>query len=90
MAGKSGTAQVFSLKENETYNSKNLSKHLHDHAWFNAYAPFNDPEVIVTIIMENAGGGSGNAAPIVRQIFDYYFAHQPQTSPVNPSGVSTQ
>lgn len=90
VAGKSGTAQVFSLKENETYNSKNLSKHLHDHAWFNAYAPFNDPEVIVTIIMENAGGGSGNAAPIVRQIFDYYFAHQPQTSPVNPSGVSTQ
>ncbi|OBX10321.1 peptidoglycan DD-transpeptidase MrdA [Gallibacterium genomosp. 3] len=90
VAGKSGTAQVFSLKENETYNSKNLSKHLHDHAWFNAFAPFDNPEVIVTIIMENAGGGSGNAAPIVRQIFDYYFAHKQTNGEFNPSGVSTQ
>lgn len=76
VAGKSGTAQVFSLKENENYDAKNLSKNLHDHAWFIAYAPYEKPEVIVSIIMENAGGGSSNAAPIVKQILDYYFSQK--------------
>ncbi|QDJ13158.1 penicillin-binding protein 2 [Mergibacter septicus] len=76
VAGKSGTAQVFSLKENEKYDATNLSKHLHDHAWFIAYAPYQKPEIVVSIILENAGGGSSNAAPIVRQIMDYYFNHQ--------------
>lgn len=72
-AGKSGTAQVFSLKENETYNAKNLSKHLHDHAWFTAFAPYEEPEIVVSVILENAGGGSGNAAPVVRRIMDFYL-----------------
>ena len=72
-AGKSGTAQVFSLKENQTYNAGQLKKELHDHAWFIAYAPYENPQVVVAIILENAGGGSSNAAPVVRQIFDYYL-----------------
>lgn len=72
-AGKSGTAQVFSLKENETYDAKNLSKHLHDHAWFIGYAPYDKPKLVISIILENAGGGSSSAAPVVRQIMDYYL-----------------
>ena len=70
---RSGTAQVFSLKENQKYNAAGLKKELHDHAWFTAYAPYEDPKLVVTIILENAGGGSSNAAPIVRQIMDFYL-----------------
>ena len=73
VAGKSGTAQVFSLKENQKYNAAGLKKELHDHAWFTAYAPYEDPKLVVTIILENAGGGSSNAAPIARQIMDFYL-----------------
>lgn len=72
-AGKSGTAQVFSLKENQSYNTKGLRKELHDHAWFTAFAPYDNPQIVVSIILENAGGGSSNAAPIVRKIMDYYL-----------------
>jgi len=72
-AGKSGTAQVFGLKENQTYNAGVLKKELHDHAWFIAYAPYENPELVIAIILENAGGGSSNAAPVVRQIMDYYL-----------------
>ena len=73
VAGKSGTAQVFSLKENQKYNAAGLKKELHDHAWFTAYAPYEAPKLIVTVILENAGGGSSNAAPLVRQIMDFYL-----------------
>ena len=73
VAGKSGTAQVFSLKENEKYNAAGLKKELHDHAWFTAYAPYDNPKLVVTVILENAGGGSSNAAPLVRQVMDYYL-----------------
>ena len=50
-----------------------MKKELHDHAWFTAYAPYEDPKLVVTIILENAGGGSSNAAPIARQIMDFYL-----------------
>lgn len=72
-AGKSGTAQVFSLKENQNYDASGLKKELHDHAWFMAYAPYEEPKMVVSIILENAGGGSSAAAPVVRQIMDYYL-----------------
>ena len=72
-AGKSGTAQVFSLKENQTYNAKELKNHLHDHAWFIGYAPYKNPKLVVSVLLENAGGGSSQAAPIVRKIMDYYL-----------------
>lgn len=73
VAGKSGTAQVFSLKENQTYNAGHLSKELHDHAWFIGYAPYDNPKMVVAVILENAGGGGSNAGPVVRQIMDYYL-----------------
>lgn len=76
VAGKSGTAQVFSLKENQRYDASQLKRELHDHAWFTAYAPYENPHIVVSIILENAGGGSGNAAPVVRQIMDYYLLHR--------------
>lgn len=73
VAGKSGTAQVFSLKENQTYNAGNLVKELHDHAWFIGYAPYENPKMVVAVILENAGGGGSNAGPVVRSIMEYYL-----------------
>ncbi len=70
-AGKSGTAQVFGLKENEEYNADEIAEHLRDHALFTGYAPFENPEAVVTIVLENAGGGSSNGGPVVRQILDH-------------------
>lgn len=70
-AGKSGTAQVFSLAPNQTYDAKKLANYLHDHAWFTGYAPYDNPQVVVSILLENAGGGSTNGAPIARKIFDH-------------------
>ncbi|GAJ77532.1 LOW QUALITY PROTEIN: penicillin-binding protein 2 (PBP-2) [Vibrio sp. JCM 18905] len=61
-AGKSGTAQVFGLGENEEYNADEIAEHLRDHALFTGFAPFDDPKVVVTVVLENAGGGSSNGA----------------------------
>lgn len=84
VAGKSGTAQVFSLKENEKYNAVGLKKELHDHAWFTAYAPYENPRLVVTVILENAGGGSSNAAPLARKVMDYYLNQRlPQVEKYN-------
>ncbi|EIO3707159.1 penicillin-binding protein 2 [Vibrio parahaemolyticus] len=69
-AGKSGTAQVFGLGENEEYNADEVAEHLRDHALFTGFAPFDDPKVIVTLVLENAGGGSSNGGPMARKIFD--------------------
>ncbi|HAS64123.1 MAG TPA: penicillin-binding protein 2 [Vibrio sp.] len=70
-AGKSGTAQVFGLGENEEYNADELAEHLRDHALFTGFAPVDDPKLVVTIVLENAGGGSSNGAPVVRKVFDH-------------------
>ncbi|CAH0525082.1 penicillin-binding protein 2 [Vibrio hippocampi] len=68
--GKSGTAQVYSLGEDEEYNADEIEEHLKDHALFTGFAPFKDPKVVVTVVIENAGGGSTNGAPVARQLFD--------------------
>ncbi|ANU37189.1 penicillin-binding protein 2 [Vibrio scophthalmi] len=70
-AGKSGTAQVFGLGEDEEYNADELAEHLRDHALFTGFAPVEDPKVVVSIVLENAGGGSTNGAPVARKIFDH-------------------
>ncbi|WP_299689567.1 penicillin-binding protein 2 [uncultured Vibrio sp.] len=70
-AGKSGTAQVFGLKEDEKYNADEIAEHLRDHALFTGYAPFENPEAVVTVVLENAGGGSTNGGPVVRKILDH-------------------
>ncbi|MZI93547.1 penicillin-binding protein 2 [Vibrio sp. CAIM 722] len=69
--GKSGTAQVFGLAEGQKYNAAELAEHLRDHALFISFAPVKNPKAIVTIVLENAGGGSSHGAPVARKIFDY-------------------
>ncbi|QXO16670.1 MULTISPECIES: penicillin-binding protein 2 [Vibrio] len=70
-AGKSGTAQVFGLAEGQKYNADELAEHLRDHALYTSFAPVDNPQAIVTIVLENAGGGSSHGAPVARQIFDH-------------------
>jgi penicillin-binding protein 2 len=74
-AGKSGTAQVFGLAEDQEYNADEIAEHLRDHALFTGFAPVENPEVIVTIVLENAGGGSTHGATVVREIFDQVLVH---------------
>lgn len=69
--GKSGSAQVFGLAENQKYNAEELEEHLRDHALFTAFAPFDKPEIVVSMVLENAGGGSSNGGPVARKIFDH-------------------
>jgi penicillin-binding protein 2 len=73
IAGKTGTAQVFSLGQNESYNAARLDKRLHDHALFVAFAPADDPRIAVAVIVENGGGGSSAAAPVARKVMDAYL-----------------
>ncbi|MDA0127025.1 penicillin-binding protein 2 [Vibrio sp. MarTm2] len=75
-AGKSGTAQVFGLGEDEKYNADEIAEHLRDHALFTGFAPIDDPEIVVTIVLENAGGGSSNGGPVVRQVFDHVLVEK--------------
>lgn len=77
--GKSGTAQVFGLGENEEYNADEIAEHLRDHALFMGFAPFENPEVAVSMVLENAGGGSSNGAPIARRIFDHILVEDKET-----------
>lgn len=69
--GKSGTAQVFGLKKDQIYNSKELSYDLLDHGLFTAFAPCDQPRYVATVVIEHGNGGSKVGAPFVRQVFDY-------------------
>jgi len=71
--GKTGTAQVVAIKQNERYDAKNLPKKYHDHALFIAFAPLNQPRIALSVIVENGGSGSKTAAPIAKKIMDYYL-----------------
>jgi penicillin-binding protein 2 len=71
--GKTGTAQVRSMKQGEKYNEKTVEERYRDHALFIAYAPANDPTIAIGMIVENGGHGGSTAAPIARQVLDYHL-----------------
>ncbi len=75
MAGKSGTSQVFSVAQEEEYNEEELEERLHDHALFISFAPVDDPQIAVAVIVENGSSGSRVAAPIARAIMDEYLGY---------------
>jgi penicillin-binding protein 2 len=72
-AGKTGTAQVISIAEDEEYDAEKIDERHRDNAMYMGFAPVDEPRVIVAVAVENAGGGSANAAPIARRIMDYYM-----------------
>ena len=71
--GKTGTAQVVALKQNEKYDEKKIAERHRDHSWFIAFAPLESPKIALAIIVENGGFGARAAAPIARTMFDYYL-----------------
>jgi penicillin-binding protein 2 len=75
MAGKSGTAQVISIAQDEEYDEDELEERLRDHALFISYAPFEDPRIAVAVIVENGSSGSGVAAPIAKAVMDEYLGY---------------
>ncbi len=84
-AGKSGTAQVIGMKQDQKYDAHRLKEEHRDNALFVAFAPYEDPKAVVALILENAGGGSTQAAPVVRQILDAYLVEpKPETESVPP------
>jgi penicillin-binding protein 2 len=73
VAAKTGTAQVFSLGQNQRYNAASVAERLRDHALFIAFAPADDPKIAIAVLVENGGHGGSAAAPIARRIFDAYL-----------------
>ena len=80
MAGKTGTAQVVSTLKNSR-KQKFAGKKYRDHAWFIAFAPVENPKIAIAILVENGGFGAASAAPIARQLFDYYLVNHNKTNP---------
>jgi penicillin-binding protein 2 len=72
-AGKTGTAQLFSIAQDEEYDEENTDEYLRDNAMYIGYAPYDKPEISIAVAIENAGGGSSNAAPLARRVMDFYF-----------------
>ena len=73
IAGKTGTAQVVGIKQGARYDARRLAREHRDHALFIAYAPADNPTIVVAVMVENGGSGSGTAAPVARAVFDYYL-----------------
>ena len=73
MAGKTGTAQVIAIPQEQDYDEQGVPEHLRDHALFIAFAPVEQPQIAVAVIIENGGSGARSAAPVARKILDYFF-----------------
>ncbi len=72
-AGKSGTAQVVGIKQDQKYDLKRIKQEHRDNALFVVFAPYEAPKAVISLILENAGGGSTNAAPLARALMDTYL-----------------
>jgi penicillin-binding protein 2 len=76
IAGKTGTAQVIAIKQNERYVESQVDERNRDHAWFIAFAPAEHPRIALAVLVENGGHGGVTAAPIARKVFDYYLLNK--------------
>ena len=73
IAGKTGTAQVFTVKQDEEYDEETVAEKMRDHALFIAYAPIENPQIAITVVVEYGEHGSSSAAPIAREIIRTYL-----------------
>ncbi|QYJ79642.1 penicillin-binding protein 2 [Shewanella acanthi] len=72
-AMKTGTAQVIGVAENTKYDASKIAEHFRDNALVVAYAPYEDPKIVLAVVMENAGWGGANAGPVARAMLDEYM-----------------
>ena len=87
--GKTGTAQVFSLKGSD-YKANRLNKNLHDHGLFIAFAPADKPKIALAVLVENGGFGAQAAAPIARMVIDYYLLGKTPDGPAKEDDVQEE
>lgn len=80
IAGKTGTAQVFSVGQSEKYNEKEVEERMRDHALFISFAPADAPRIAVAVLVENGGHGASVAAPVARKVMDAYLLPQAPAS----------
>lgn len=80
VGGKTGTAQVYSLR-GQRYDKDKVRERLRDHSWFIAYAPAENPQIALAVLVENGGFGAKSAAPIARQVLDYYLVDRHAAAP---------
>lgn len=85
IAGKTGTAQVKSIAQGKRYDKSAIDQRHWDHAWFNGFAPVEDPQIALAVLVENGGGGSAVAAPIGRALFDYWVLQRHKDPILPPS-----
>ena len=78
IAGKTGTAQVVGIKQDEEYDSEALKERQRDHAWFMAFAPVDDPQIAIAVIVENGESSGRTAAPIAQGIINRYLEDKVQ------------
>ncbi|OGA39668.1 MAG: penicillin-binding protein 2 [Betaproteobacteria bacterium RIFCSPLOWO2_12_FULL_68_19] len=71
--GKTGTAQVIAIKQNEKYEESKVAERLRDHSLFIAFAPVESPRIALAVVVENGGFGARTAAPIARTVLDYFL-----------------
>jgi penicillin-binding protein 2 len=86
-AGKTGTAQVVGIRQNEKYEAGRISLRNRDHALFISFAPADNPKIVVAVLVENGGHGGSTAAPVARKVIDYWLLGKLPTAPVQPGGV---
>ena len=86
VCGKTGTAQVIGLPQDaKTRKTKRVSADFRDHALFVCFAPYGNPEIVVAVILENAGHGGATAAPVARRVIETYFAQKKMTQTQQPA-----
>jgi penicillin-binding protein 2 len=85
--GKTGTAQVYSLR-GEKYDAKRVGERLRDHALFIAYAPAEQPRIALAVLVENGGFGAQAAAPIARQVLDYFLTGKTTKAAAIPASAN--
>ncbi len=78
IAGKTGTAQVFAIAQEEEYDAETVAERLRDHALFVAFAPAAEPRIALAVVVENGGSGSSAAAPVAKAVLDVFMEAPPQ------------
>lgn len=90
VGGKTGTAQVFSLKKGEVYRGKELAERFRDHSWFIAFSPVDKPRIALAAIVENGGFGAQAAAPAIKQVLDAFWSVDEFVGPPLPPHLKSR
>jgi penicillin-binding protein 2 len=90
IAGKTGTAQVIGMKQNEKYDERKVQERHRDHALFVAFAPADAPSIAVAVLVENGGHGSSSAAPVARKIMDFYLLGKEPVIDAKPAAAEVE